>query len=461
MSRKPERARSGRPERAARSQATPSRRRIRAGGSFGRPFGRLSCAVLFVCLAGPSLAQSPQAPQPPPEGRDFGGPDAVPNRIESDRRQTDPVFRPGFLDPYWEWKGDLQKEHGLIYGAEYNATFLTASDRLPGADREAAGGIFRFSGSWELFARDTDHPGAVRFLFEHTHDFTDTLPSSFLIESAGNVGVSNLPYNDDGWRLNTLYWNQKFRGGKYEVVAGFLDISDYVDIYPLISPWTDFFNLAFSIGAGALDIPNDGALGLAGGAWLTDSVYAIAGLVDLNANPERPWKGFESFFQDHEYFKHFEIGWTGASKEAYFINNLHLTLWHTDDRADAEGGFGAVLSFNHSIGDKWLVFVRGAYAKESSSLLDRSVSIGAGYTPSGLATLGSGSQLGFGANWGRPNEILFGSGLRDQYTLEVYYRLSVTRELSITPSMQLLIDPALDPERSTNWIFGLRARLAL
>jgi len=414
-------------------------------------------ATLALGSGQPGFAQSSQ---PSSEPRSFGGPDAVPNRIESDRQRRGTLFETGFLDTYWDWKDRVRERHGFTYGAEYNATFLTSSDRLPGADRKAAGGIFRFFGSWELFARDTEHPGGLQFLFEHTHDFTDTLPSSFLIESAGNVGVSNLPYNDEGWRLNTLYWSQKFRGGRYEVVAGFLDVSDYVDVYPLVSPWTDFFNLSFSIGAGALDIPNDGALGLAGGAWLTDSVYAIAGLVDLNANPTRPWKGFETFFRDNEYFSHFEIGWTGASQEAYFLNNVHLTLWHTDDRAGLESGYGAVLSFNHSIGDKWLVFVRAGYANDGGSLLEKSVSIGGGYTPGGLETLGAGSQLGFGASWGKPNRALFGSGLDDQFTIETYYRLQVTRELAITPSVQLLIDPALDPEESTNWVFGIRARVA-
>ena len=105
----------------------------------------------------------------------FGGPDAVPNRIESDRQRSGTLFETGFLDPYWDWKDRIRERHGFTYGAEYNATFLTSSDRLPGADREAAGGIFRFSGSWELFGRDTEHPGALLFLFENTHDYTDTL----------------------------------------------------------------------------------------------------------------------------------------------------------------------------------------------------------------------------------------------------------------------------------------------
>lgn len=49
----------------------------------------------------------------------------------------------------------------------------------------------------------------------------------------------------------------------------------------------------------------------------------------------------------------------------------------------------------------------------------------------------------------------------DQYTAEIFYRFQLTQNLAITPDVQLIIDPALNPDESTIWIFGLRARLAL
>ncbi len=394
--------------------------------------------------------------------RGFGGPDAPLNRIESDSVSTDTPLKLNFLNSWYEWKDELQEEHGLAFGVEYNTTYLRSSDNQSGTDNDAAGGIFRFSGVWEAFGRGSTHPGHLSFLVERTDEYTDTGPSSFLGESLGYAGISNLPYNDEGWRLNTLYWDQKFQGGKYEFVAGWLDISDYVDVFPLVSPWTDFFNYAFSIGVGALDLPSDGALGFAGAAWLTDDVYVMAGFVDENGDATDPGDGFDTFTNDHEYFKHFEIGWTGASQEAYYLNNVHLTLWHADERDElgVEDGWGGVLSFNHTIGDKWLAFVRAGWAEDSGSLLERSVSIGGGYTPGGMATLGSGSQLGFGLNWGRPNDALLGPDLDDQYATEVYYRWQVAEEIAITPSAQLLIDPALNPDDDTAWVFGLRARLA-
>ena len=70
-------------------------------------------------------------------------------------------------------------------------------------------------------------------------------------------------------------------------------------------------------------------------------------------------------------------------------------------------------------------------------------------------------ENGVAVNWGRPNKDTFGPGLDDQWTFEVFYRWQVLRELAVTPSLQLLIDPALNPDESTIWMLGLRLRYEL
>ncbi len=74
--------------------------------------------------------------------------------------------------------------------------------------------------------------------------------------------------------------------------------------------------------------------------------------------------------------------WT-TSRERAYLDNLHLTLWHVDerDKAGVEDGWGAVLSFSRYIGDKWMPFLRAGYAKDGGSLLQKSVSAGIGYQP--------------------------------------------------------------------------------
>jgi carbohydrate-selective porin OprB len=50
----------------------------------------------------------------------------------------------------------------------------------------------------------------------------------------------------------------------------------------------------------------------------------------------------------------------------------------------------------------------------------------------------------FGFNWGSPNETSFG-GADNQYTMELFWRYQLTKELAVTPSNQYIKDPAPQP----------------
>ncbi|MGD9408307.1 MAG: hypothetical protein PVG05_09465, partial [Gammaproteobacteria bacterium] len=86
----------------------------------------------LVC-AQTTLAEDSESPAGPysasgqDERSDFGGPDAVGRRLESDRVSTATPLELGFLDPWYEWKDSLQQEHGFAFGAEYNSVYLRAS----------------------------------------------------------------------------------------------------------------------------------------------------------------------------------------------------------------------------------------------------------------------------------------------------------------------------------------------
>jgi porin len=65
--------------------------------------------------------------------------------------------------------------------------------------------------------------------------------------------------------------------------------------------------------------------------------------------------------------------------------------------------------------------------------------------------------VGFSASWGSPPD----SSLDDQKTLEAFWRFQLSQGLAITPSIQLLKDPALNPDEDTVWVYGVRVRFAL
>ena len=92
----------------------------------------------------------------------------------------------------------------------------------------------------------------------------------------------------------------------------------------------------------------------------------------------------------------------------------------------------------------------------SGSLTQRSVSVGFGYQPNPGKNL-----LGVGLNWGEPNEDTWGPGLPDQYTAELFYRWQISKAIAVTPDLQYIRNPALNPDADSIWVFGVRLRGAL
>jgi porin len=400
---------------------------------------------LAVCLwAVPLVAQESgetrdRAPQ-------WGGPNAVENQLRDDAA----VDRPSLFEHYFDWKAELVEKHGLSMSIDYSAVYLGASES-PGEDR-ASSGMVRFFGAWDLVGRGTKNTGAFIWKVEHRHAYTDVAPGGFGF-NLGYVGLFEPPFSDQGTRLTNLYWRQRFNDGRIALVGGWVDPTDYLDVYALASPWTGFLNFAFSTGTTTIPVPNEG-FGLAAGAMITDSIFLIGGLADLNADPTDPGRTLDSFFSDYEYFKHIEIGWT-PSHDRIYLDNVHLTLWHADERVEATtpSGWGANFSWSHYISDRWLPFVRAGYASEGGSLMQKSVSVGFGYQRKPGKNL-----LGVGLNWGEPNENTWEPGLPNQYTAELFFRWQVSKAIAITPDVEYLRNPALNPDTDSLWVFGLRVR---
>ena len=411
------------------------------------------CIVGALCIAGPVTAENSVTPTANPG---FGGPSAVENQIADDEKPVPALIRERVLEPWFEWKESLQERTGFSFGLDYIGLYLGANNS-EGED-SASGGIFRFFGSWDLVGGGTPNTGALIWKVEHRHRYGDVAPSSFGLGPLGYVGFIGAPWNDQGTRLTNLYWRQRFKEGRATVIGGYFDVTDYVDTFVGGSPWTGFVNLAFSTGSAGMFLPNDATLGVAAAGMLTDNLYAIGGITNAYADPTNPFAGsFDRFFSDGEHFATLELGWT-RSQERIYQDNTHATIWYVDDsvQAGADRGWGVSFSHVRHIDDKWMPFLRGGYAEDGGSLLQRSISGGLLYQSEP-----GGDLLGVGLNWGQPNKTTFGAGLDDQYTAEVFYRFQLTQQLAITPSIQYLKNPALNPEDDSLWIAGVRARLAL
>ena len=425
-------------------------------------FTGISCLLLFnAALVFPESDQPSEAKATPVgvgssiEGKatQFGGPSSVGGTLDTDKQAEGAVtYGEEQTRDYFSYKQKIQKDYGLAFGFDYNALYQASTDSL--GEDEAASGALRIFGHWTLVNRDADDKGMVVFKVEHRHRIgTDIAPQDLGFET-GYIGVTAVPFSDMGWALTNLYWYQHFLENRVAFVAGVVDCTDYLDVYGLVNPWTTFANLAFSTSP-TIPAPNQG-LGAAMSLLTTENLYILGGLADANGDPTDPGELFDSFFDDAEYFSHVEIGWI-SSYEKRFSDNIHLTVWHADERdhANVSDGWGAAFSLSRLMADRWEPFFRAGYAHDGGALWKRSISIGTGYY-----TRKKNDLIGLGLNWGRPSEDTLGPGLGDQYTMEVFYRFQLLKSLTITPDVQFLFDPSSNPDEDLITIWGLRARLA-
>lgn len=389
-------------------------------------------------------------------GANFGGPNAVPNQIESDREATLLGRGIKFGEQWDAWKGELQEKYGFGLGGDYTAVWLNASDTVPGGRDSTGAGIARIFGSWDLTGKASGNTGAFVWKFEHRHGFANPAPSPlWAATELGYIGLMNPPWNDGGFRTQNLYWRQRFGGGRYAAIGGFIDVTDFVDLYGMVSPWLHFTNFVFSTGSATIDLPNDSGLGIGFGAMLTEQVYLLGSFQDTNGDPENVWDSVGTFFDDNEYFKSLEIGWT-TGKDSIYLDNYHVTVWHKDKREEAgkPSGWGVNFSFARFVDETWMPFLRGGWSDDGDSLLEKSLSGGIGYRMRGNRDL-----LGVGLNWGEPNPNQ-GAGNDSQYAIEVFYRYLLGKRIQLTADLQYVKDPAANPFESSIWVFGARGRFA-
>jgi len=434
-----------------------------------RLIGALRLTAAAICCLLPGLSAWSQEPSPG-AGDDrqdqagyqavpsFGGPSSVGAqlKVDSARGPTPYRFEPltRALEPYYAFKDRLNESHGLAFGGDYSTLYQAASDS-PGED-DGAAGVLRVYGTWVLTGRGAGNSGSLTVKFENRHDLGTDITPKQLAGELDYAGLTAVTYSDAGWRLDNLYWHQSLLGNRLGLVAGMVDVTDYLDVYGLVSPWTDFSNLAFTTSP-TIPAPDPG-LGAALRVTVADSYYLLAGIADANGDPGDPSDGFDTFFSDREYFTHLEFGWFG-SWEQRDTDNVHLSLWHVDERqaAGIARGWGTAFSASRKLAEHWVPFIRAGHSDSGGTLVDTSVSTGFGYLRQERSDL-----IGAAVTWAQPAEEAFGSGRKDQYAAEFFWRLQLFPHLTLTPDVQYLVNVADENGGEDNvWVVGIRARMAL
>ena len=378
----------------------------------------------------------------------FGGPTSPQGEIHEADEEVDPAFRFPRIDaafePWTQWKSRQNSDHGLAFSAHYSTLFQQASDVIGDRDK-ATGGVLRGVMVWTAAGRGTPNFGRLNVVLDHRHGYRAETPAN-LAGQFGYIGQTGVFYNDMGFAVIDLSWQQALRGGDAGFVAGRFDPNDYQNVLGYVNPWTIFSNLAINLDT-SIALP-DSSWGIAAGTFITDQFYVIGGINDANGLGS---DNLEFFDGGAEFYKFMHIGWTPSKDERYF-KNFHVMAWHVDDRENVgiDSAHGITFAANWTFDDRWMPFARLGFSKGSAPIYNESITLGMI-----RKFLYRSDLVGLAANHGSPPD----SSLDDQTSIEAFWRFQFSANLAITPSVQLILDPALNPVDDKVWVWGARFRL--
>lgn len=329
---------------------------------------------------------------------------------------------------------------GLRFGGHY--AMMARSYSSAGM---LASGVLRGSAQWNRQFGERGSRGSFTITVDHRHEVLDNHGLADLSDRIGYIGQPSLFFNDTGTAVLDLHWRQRFNEGRSAIVAGRFDPNDYLNMLGYAHPWASFSNAAVLFDA-SLAVP-DSSWGIAGMHFLNDEWYVLGIVNDVNGSQD---DNFEFFRGGARFFALGEIGWSPARSDRC-TTNWNLSVWRADPRVneDQRTNRGILFSASWKLAERWGSYVRGGLSSGVASTYNESISFGLLHeNDSGTSLLGVGYNIGKLST--RPSTY--------QKTGELFYRVQLTENLTITPSVQLLIDPAMRKNRSRTWLFGFRVQ---
>jgi porin len=412
------------------------------------------CVLLWLSLSEANASDTYQSGYD--KVPEFGGPDGVAGQLREADRAAEPMFEweaPGrWLKPWYDWKAGMKDDHGLALGFFFSFLGQKASDSTTGDD-DAAGGIYRFNGSWTVLNKDAKNPGRIEWRLEARSNIGNRQAPQTLGGAVGAAALnSGFAYGERfKTDLSVLNWTQGFRDSTAGIAVGRLAFDVYMDAFAFQTFGGGFINRGFVLNP-TLATTGIGALGAVGKGFVSDQVWVGAHIYDGNA-ASGEWD-FDTF-EEKEFLKAVEIGWTPTFARRK-LDKIQFTYWDKDARALAgvPEGHGWAVSASFQMGEKWLPFIRFGDSNGGAGVAaEQAFSAGFQYT------VRNDQKWVLGAGWAKPSEKTNGAKLDDEYVIETSYNLQLARNFALLPDLQLIIDPAKNPDKSSVWVAGLRAIL--
>jgi carbohydrate-selective porin OprB len=305
-----------------------------------------------------------------------------------------------------------------------------------------------------LFADETEnHKGDYTLLyFSSQASFDESI--SERIGSIFNLNESakgnNTPFIDKLFVENT-FWERALT-----VDIGKIDLVDFFDTSAAANCEKRQFLASPFVNNSAIPFPQKG-LGTRVMFSPSDFWYAEAAIADAQANKRTA--GFDTTFgSDSDLFT---IGEIGIRPKFFNMPGTYRVMgWYDPKEGDETTSVddGVAISFDQKLTDKFTGFVRYGWTANSVNEFDDFVSFGGSFER--LFEGRDNDVLGIAYCMGvrNPNDLT-NEDVRQINLAEAYYNIQISKNVHITPDIQLVMNPGGLENESPAVVFGLRGRI--
>lgn len=391
-----------------------------------------------------------------PEGNTFEEVQEVRREVASGEK-TDSLLSSKFepLHKLWDPFVRVLGKKGLDIIINYTVMVQNSGDLIPGIENTLPGAQDTLSGGdadlaikWHALKAEEPWAGYFRLSSEYRHGYNE-LPPVAMGKQTGSLWLTMRGWTEYSHvALTEAYWHQGTLESPFEYRVGRVKNTTI---------WNGGKYVGGNTGIVGGQFTGTPALATFFSAWSMTGVYhpvggnthIVAGVFQANASNET----FEPILFD-------ELTYAlqmGCKPE--FLGNkgrYHIFVWHDDETESKTDANGFAINAEHQFGN-WTPFLRYSFGDQDredpkSHSIRQSANVGIGYdgifgqTKDWVALVGT---------WAEPTD----KTLRDQYGLEFDYSFRLTPHSTLTPHIQLIRDPSLDPSKDSIVLVGLRAKI--
>lgn len=378
------------------------------------------------------------------------------------------ALRPGALIPVVTMEPVLQgtkywlSEQGLRYLLEQTVTWVNLSDVMQG-ENNLGFYTFDLKAKWVVFdAPVARSAGWISTQVEVQEGFTSASRSQDAKSNLGTVtNPTGLWSSHEGVRVPELAWQQSLHDGQWVVVAGMVNQGNYFDSNEYAQSGRGQFINSALINSLVMPQPNYN-FGVNLQYQPCNDWYALVGASAGNASAGvAPWTDFSwNTWSLLGEFGFAPDDFLGLGPGIYRIQPF---------LAQANGSSGGGLCFNlqQQLGAHspfgW--FGRFGFGSEDVSN-GAAAQIGTGFVlHAPLNHLGvvpklSNDLLGVGFVWSQPSESSKTVYHENEYVFETFYTMQLSPTLRLQPDLQIVWDPAFNPDSGPATVFQMQLVLA-